>query len=68
MRFAFQNDYFPADWTTNLRGGGYRRLETELPVGRQLAVVLEKTQGNKGAVEEGTDGKNLKDVRVPWTN
>lgn len=62
MRFAFQNDYFPAVWTTNLGGGGYRRLQTELPAGRPLAVVLEKIQGSKRAVEEGCRWKNLKDM------
>lgn len=67
MRFAFQNDYFPAVWTTNLQGGGYRRLQTELPAGRPLAVILEDTQGSKRAVQEGCRWEKT-EGHGPWTN
>lgn len=52
----------PCSVDNKFGGGGYRRLQTELPAGRPLAVVLEKTQGSKRAVEEGCRWKNLKDM------
>lgn len=68
VEFAFHNNYFPAVWMTNLGGGRGERIQTELLVGRQLSVVLERLKAIKKLWRKGAEGRDLKDMASGQTD
>lgn len=53
---------------TNLGGGRGERTQTELLVGRQLAVVLERLKAIKRLRRKGAEGRDLKDMESGQTD
>lgn len=62
-RFAFQNDYFPAVWTTNLGGGRWRVQKTTnwTMSWKTISIYPGKDSGGRVQMEKP-------EGRGPWTN